>query len=90
LTFIIEVINRFINRSREERGQTLVEYGLIIALISVVAVVGMQAIGTNVLAVFNDIAADLVAAVSSGRPLFSPARFFHLRESPRPRALARA
>ena len=62
MTFIIEVINRFINRSREERGQTLVEYGLIIALISVVAVVGMQAIGTNVLAVFNDIAADLVAA----------------------------
>ena len=62
MTFIIEVINRFINRSREESGQTLVEYGLIIALISVVAVVGMQAIGTNVLAVFNDIAADLVAA----------------------------
>ena len=62
MSFINELINRLINWSREESGQTLVEYGLIIALISVVAVVGMQAIGTNVLAVFNDIAADLVAA----------------------------
>ena len=59
MTFIIEVINRLINRSREESGQTLVEYGLIVALISVVAIIALTLVGTNVSAVFNSVGTTL-------------------------------
>ena len=55
MTFIIEVINRFINRSREESGQTLVEYGLIVALISIVSIVVMTTVGGDIGAVFQDV-----------------------------------
>ena len=46
----------------EEAGQTLVEYGLILALISIVAIAALSLIGTNVTAVFNSIAGDLSSA----------------------------
>jgi pilus assembly protein Flp/PilA len=48
-------------RDREE-GQTLVEYGLILALISVAAIVIMGTVGDNVAATFTDVAAELVQA----------------------------
>ena len=38
----------------EESGQGMVEYGLIIALISVVAIVAIRAIGGNVLGFFEE------------------------------------
>lgn len=59
MSFINQLINRLINWSREESGQTLVEYGLIVALISVVAIVGLTLVGTNVLAVFNSVGTTL-------------------------------
>ncbi len=37
-----------IQDAREEAGQTLVEYGLILALISIVAIIALGTIGTNV------------------------------------------
>ena len=40
----MELIKRFV---REEEGQGLVEYALIAALIAVVCVAALQAIGTN-------------------------------------------
>jgi pilus assembly protein Flp/PilA len=42
-----------------EEGQALVEYALILALVSIVAIAGLEAIGTNVLAKLNDVAAEL-------------------------------
>jgi len=39
----------------EEEGQGMVEYGLIIALISVVAIVMLTNIGTNLLTKFTDV-----------------------------------
>jgi pilus assembly protein Flp/PilA len=42
-------------RNREE-GQALVEYALILALVSVVAIGALQLIGTNVLNVLTQIA----------------------------------
>ena len=48
-------------RSRED-GQALVEYALILSLISVVAVAALKLIGTNVTAVLNKIANDISAA----------------------------
>lgn len=44
---------------QEEEGVTLIEYGLIAALIAIAAIVGLTAVGTNLLALFNGIAAKL-------------------------------
>ena len=43
----------------EERGQTLVEYALIIALIAVIAIVAVALVGTKVGDAFNYIAGKL-------------------------------
>ncbi len=51
-----------IQDAREEAGQTLVEYGLILALISIVAIVALQLIGGNVTDVFNSIGDSLKAS----------------------------
>lgn len=48
-------------RNREE-GQALVEYGLILALVAVVCIVALQALGTNVSAILNQIATALAGA----------------------------
>ena len=45
-------------RNREE-GQALVEYALILSLVSIVAIGALTAIGTNVTAILNEIAAAL-------------------------------
>jgi len=46
----------------EESGASMVEYGLLVALIAVVAIAGVTTVGQNVLATFNDVAGHLVAA----------------------------
>lgn len=45
-------------RIRDE-GATMVEYGLMVALIAVVALVGAQLLGVNILGIFNDAANEL-------------------------------
>jgi Flp pilus assembly pilin Flp len=45
-------------RDREE-GQALVEYALILSLVSIVAIGALTLIGTNVTAILNEIAAAL-------------------------------
>ena len=57
-------MSQFINRvkglfGREEEGATMVEYGLMVALIAVVAMVGATTLGINVLGIFNNVAAKL-------------------------------
>ena len=44
----------------DEEGATAVEYGLIVSLIAVAIIVGVTAVGTNLLALFNGVAADLL------------------------------
>jgi len=44
---------------QDEEGVTAIEYGLIAALIAVVIIVGAGAVGTNLNALFNRIAAKL-------------------------------
>ena len=48
-------------RGAGERGQTMVEYSIVAALIAVVAMVAVQALGVGVTNVFNDI----VGAITS-------------------------
>ena len=45
----------------QEEGQDLLEYALLVALIALVAVAGVTLAGGNVLAIFNNIAGELVA-----------------------------
>ena len=56
-------IKRFV---REEDGVTMVEYGLLAALIAVVCIAAIKLIGTNLDAVFDFIAAELGGAVPAG------------------------
>ncbi len=42
-------------REAGERGQTMVEYSIVTALIAVVAMVAVQALGVGVTTVFNNI-----------------------------------
>jgi len=44
---------------RREEGQAMVEYALILALVSVVAVVVLASIGTGITGIFTTIANDL-------------------------------
>jgi pilus assembly protein Flp/PilA len=47
------------NRTTDDRGATMVEYGLMLALIAVICIAGVRLIGANALAMFNGVAADL-------------------------------
>jgi pilus assembly protein Flp/PilA len=46
-------------RRESEDGQTMVEYGLILALVSIVAIVTLTTVGTDVKAVFTSVASHL-------------------------------
>lgn len=50
------------NFRNDEEGQGLVEYGLILALISIVAIVTMGPLGTEVAAIFTSVTDSLTAA----------------------------
>ncbi len=44
---------------RDDRGATAVEYGLILVFIAVVIIAGLTLLGTNLLALFNRVAAQI-------------------------------
>jgi pilus assembly protein Flp/PilA len=44
---------------KEESGQGMVEYGLIIVLVAIAAIVGLTGIGTQLQAKFTEIVGDL-------------------------------
>lgn len=49
--------------ARSDDGQGLTEYGLILVLISIVAIVVMDAIGEDAISLFTDAASSLADAV---------------------------
>ena len=57
----MKMISRLSAIVREESGQDLLEYALLVALIAVVAVVAVTAAGTSVTGVFTAIAAAIPA-----------------------------
>lgn len=44
---------------RDEKGQGMTEYGLIIALVAVVAIAGLTVLGDDLKAKFNDVAGEI-------------------------------
>ena len=46
---------------KDESGATAIEYGLIAALISIVAILAMTAVGENLTTVFDNVATNLEA-----------------------------
>ena len=57
---LINLYNRL--RYRDEEGQALVEYALILGLVAVVAIRALTTLGTNVTAVLSQIAAAIPGA----------------------------
>ena len=49
----------FSQDSQDESGQTLIEYGLIIALVSIVAIIALAATGTSLKGIFTSTASKL-------------------------------
>ena len=56
---LVGMISAIVDRARREEGQALVEYALILSLIAVVAIVSLQATGTNITSLLNNVAQDL-------------------------------
>ncbi len=48
--------------SRDQRGATAIEYGLIAALIAVAAITAMSALGTQLTTTFNNVANNMKAS----------------------------
>lgn len=53
------MIKAFKPMIRDEEGATMVEYGLMLALIAVVCIVAVALIGTNLSTLFNTVAGSL-------------------------------
>jgi pilus assembly protein Flp/PilA len=61
VTTLIAFVQSFLATLRsDEEGATMVEYGLVVAAIAIIALVGAQLVGTNLLGAFNDIAGDML------------------------------
>jgi len=56
-------MKKFIRFLKDESGATAIEYGLIAALIAVVIVGGVTAVGTSLDALFNSVASELDGVV---------------------------
>ncbi len=56
----IKAINALARMQDKERGATMPEYGLMVALIAIACIVGVTAIGANLQTLFADVATRLV------------------------------
>ena len=54
-----QALVKFQQRLRSDRGATAVEYGLMVALIAVVVIVAVAALGTNLSGLFNQVATSV-------------------------------
>jgi len=55
-------MRHFLNLSKDQRGATAIEYGLIAALIAVAAITAMTALGTQLSTTFNNVANNMKAS----------------------------
>ena len=54
-----DLILRISSRLQAEEGQTMVEYGLILALVSVVAIAALTQLGTGIIGTFGTVTGSL-------------------------------
>ena len=59
LTQLIALVNSFVVTSKQEEGQGLAEYALILVLIAIVVIAALTTLGTQIDTVFGDITAGL-------------------------------
>ena len=59
LSLLQTLVNVLTPPDRADEGATAVEYGLMVSLITVVIIAAVTLIGTNLIAVFNAVAAAL-------------------------------
>jgi pilus assembly protein Flp/PilA len=53
------MITKLVAMIRDEEGATMVEYGLLVALIALVAIVGVTLLGTNLNNLFSTVAGSV-------------------------------
>ena len=53
------MVSTFTKMIRDEEGATMVEYGLLVALIAIVALVGVRAVGTSLSSLYSNVAGSL-------------------------------
>jgi len=53
------MLKTFKSMVRDEEGATMVEYGLMLALIAIVCITAVKLIGTNLSSLFNTVATSL-------------------------------
>ena len=53
------MITKLVAMIRDEEGATMVEYGLLVALIALVAIVGVTLLGTNLNQLFSTVAGSV-------------------------------
>ena len=63
-TEAIRVYAALKNRLEREEGQAMVEYALILALVSIVAIAVLQLIGINITTIFNKVNTALSSAAA--------------------------
>ena len=62
----MQLVNTVKSFVRNEEGQDLLEYALLVALIALVAIAAVAAAGTSVSTIFNNIAGQLSGAAGGG------------------------
>lgn len=62
---MISMFVKLQNALKNEEGQDLVEYGLVVALVAFGAVAAMKALGTEISTVFSSISSTLQSAVTN-------------------------
>jgi pilus assembly protein Flp/PilA len=53
------MVNTFKSMIRDEDGATMVEYGLLVALIAMVAIAGVTTLGTNLKTLYTTVAGSI-------------------------------
>jgi pilus assembly protein Flp/PilA len=61
----MNLVNFVKSFARNEEGQDLLEYALLVALIALVAILAVEAAGGSVKTIFNNIAAKLTTAAGA-------------------------
>jgi pilus assembly protein Flp/PilA len=56
---VIKVVWRILNRTRQQHGQGMVEYALILVLVSIVVIVILLTMGNQIANVFSNVVAAL-------------------------------